>query len=47
LGGRFDDESSGDVVEIGGGVVDRIGDGFGLVIGIVGVLGLTASGIGN
>jgi hypothetical protein len=47
LGGGFDAESSGNVVEVASGVVDRIGDGFGLIIGIVGVLGFTTSGIGN
>jgi hypothetical protein len=39
LGGGFDAESSGNIVEIGGGVVDRIGNGFGFVVGVVGVFG--------
>jgi hypothetical protein len=47
LGGGFDAESSGDVVEVGGGVIDRIGDGFGVIIGIVGVLGSTTCCISN
>ncbi len=46
LGGGFDDESSSDVVEIGG-VINRVGDSFGLVIGGIGIFGFTASGIGD